>query len=56
LEESVDNTFPKIQQAIGSSDYKIKTIEANKTIIAEGNREFSWAMVIILPILICPAA
>jgi hypothetical protein len=56
LKESVDDTFPKIQQAIGSSDYKIKTIEANKSIIAEGNREFSWAIVIILAILIWPAA
>ena len=56
LKESVEDTFPKIQQAIGSSDYKIKTIEANKSIIAEGNREFSWAIVIILAILIWPAA
>jgi hypothetical protein len=56
LKESVDDTFPKIQQAIGSSDYKIKTIEANKSIIAEGNREFSWVIVIILAILIWPAA
>ena len=56
VKESVDDTFPKIQQAIGSSDYKIKTIEANKSIIADGNREFSWAIVIILAILIWPAA
>ena len=56
VKESIDDTFPKIQQAIGSSDYKIKTIEANKSIIAEGNREFSWAIVIILAILIWPAA
>jgi len=56
LKEPVDVVFPKIQQAIGSSDYKIKTIEANKSIIAEGNREFSWPIVIILAILIWPAA
>ncbi len=56
VKKSVDDTFPKIQQAIGSSDYKIKTIEANKSIIADGNREFSWAIVIILAILIWPAA
>ena len=56
VKKSVDDTFPKIQQAIGSSDYKITTIEANKSIIAEGNREFSWAIVIILAILIWPAA
>ena len=41
VKESVDDTFPKIQQAIGQSDYKIKTVEANKSVIAEGNREFS---------------
>jgi len=56
IKESVDDTFPKIQQAIGQSDYKIKTIEANKSVIAEGNREFSWVIVIILAILIWPAA
>jgi hypothetical protein len=56
VNESVEDTFPKIQQAIGKSDYKIKTIEANKSVIAEGNREFSWAIVIILAILIWPAA
>ena len=56
VKESVEDTFPKIQQAIGQSDYKIKTIEANKSVIAEGNREFSWVIVIILAILIWPAA
>ena len=56
VKESVDDTFPKIQQAIGQSEYKIKTIEANKSVIAEGNREFSWPIVIILAILIWPAA
>lgn len=56
VKKSVDDTFPKIQQAIGQSDYKIKTIEANKSIIAEGNREFSWVIVIILAILIWPGA
>jgi hypothetical protein len=56
VNESVEDTFPKIQQAIGKSDYKIKTIEANKSVIAEGNREFSWAIVVILAILIWPAA
>ncbi|MDH3676933.1 MAG: hypothetical protein OEQ12_01370 [Nitrosopumilus sp.] len=50
VKESVEDTFSKIQRAIGKSDYKIKTVEANKSIIAEGNREFSWA------ILIWPAA
>jgi len=56
VQESAEETFPKIQEAIGFSDYKIKTIDANKSVIAEGNREFSWAIVIILAILIWPAA
>ena len=56
IKDSVEDTFSNIQQAVGSSDYKIKTIEANKSIIAEGNREFSWAIVIILAILLWPAA
>lgn len=56
VKQSVEDTFSKIQHSIGNSDYKIKTIEANKSVIAEGNREFSWAIVIILAILIWPAA
>ena len=53
---SESDTFSKIQEAIGTTDYRIKSVEANKSIIAEGNREFSWAIVIILAILIWPAA
>lgn len=53
---SESETFSKIQEAIGTTDYKIKSVEANKSLIAEGNREFSWAIVIILAILIWPAA
>jgi len=56
LKESVEDVFPKIQQAIGPSDYKIKTIESNKSITAEGGREFSWAIGIVLAILLWPAA
>ena len=53
---SESDTFSKIQEAVGTTDYKIKSVEANKSLIAEGNREFSWAIVIILAILIWPAA
>jgi len=56
VESSAEDTFPKIQQAIGTSDYKIKTIEANKSVIAEGGREFSWVIVIVLAILLWPGA
>ena len=53
---SESEAFSKIQEAVGTTDYKIKSVEANKSLIAEGNREFSWAIVIILAILIWPAA
>ena len=53
---SDSEAFSKIQESIGTTDYKIKTVEANKSLIAEGNREFSWAIVIILAVLIWPAA
>ncbi|MGD2107687.1 MAG: hypothetical protein PVH93_08800 [Nitrosopumilaceae archaeon] len=56
VHSSESETFSKIQEAIGTTDYKIKSVEANKSLIAEGNREFSWAIVIILAILIWPAA
>ena len=56
VKTSVDETFSKIQQAIGPSDYKIKSIEANKSITAEGGREFSWIIGIVLVILLWPAA
>ena len=56
LQTSVDDTFPKIQQAIGASDYKIKSIVLNETVMAEGGREFSWVIVIVLAILLWPAA
>ena len=48
--------FSEIQQCVGKAEYKVKTIVPNQTIIAEGNRDFSWTIVIILIILIWPAA
>jgi len=56
VQKSVDETFSKIQQAIGPSEFKIKSIESNKSITAEGGREFSWAIGIVLVILLWPAA
>ncbi len=41
---------------IGASNFTIKTIVPNESIIAEGSREFSWAIVIILVLILWPAA
>ena len=56
LKAPINETFSEIQQSIGASDFKIKTIVPNESIIAEGGREFSWAIVIILVIILWPAA
>jgi len=48
--------FPEIQQCVGDVDYKVKSIISNQSIIAEGGRDFSWVIVIILAILLWPAA
>lgn len=56
LKAPINETFSEIQQSIGASDFKIKTIVPNESIIAEGSREFSWVIVIILAILLWPAA
>jgi hypothetical protein len=41
-----------MQQVIGSSDYKITAIDANKSVITEGKREFSWVIVIVSAVLL----
>ena len=56
LDIPANEVFSEIQQCVGTADYKVKTIVPNQTVIAEGNRDFSWAIVIILIILIWPAA
>jgi len=56
LDLPAHEAFSEIQQCIGASNYKVKTIVANQSVIAEGNRDFSWVIVIILIILIWPAA
>ncbi len=56
LEIPANEVFSEIQQCVGTADYKVKTIVPNQTVIAEGNRDFSWVIVIILIILIWPAA
>jgi len=56
LKAPVNEAFSEIQQSIGVSEFKIKSIVPNGSIIAEGSREFSWAIVIILVIILWPAA
>ncbi|HXV38202.1 MAG TPA: hypothetical protein VD699_01320 [Nitrosopumilaceae archaeon] len=56
LQASVEDTFPKIQQRIGTSGFEIKSVVPNQTIIAEGGREFKWSWMILFIILLWPAA
>jgi len=56
LKTSVEDSFPKIQQAIGNSGYQVKSVVPNQTIMAEGSREFSWIWVIVFAILLWPVA
>ncbi len=48
--------FSEIQHCIGASDYKVRTVVPNQSVIAEGNRDFSWLIVIIFAILLWPVA
>ena len=53
-ETSVNDTFSKIQQSVDLSDYKIKSIEVNKSLVAEGGRSFSWLILALLVVLVFP--
>ena len=53
---SASEVFSEIQHCIGTADYKVRTVVPNQSIIAEGNRDFSWIIVIILAILLWPVA
>ena len=56
LKMPASEVFSEIQHCIGTADYKVKTIVPNQSVIAEGNRDFSWIIVIILAILLWPVA
>ncbi len=56
LKTSPEEVFSEIQQCVGTANYKVKDIIPNQSVIAEGKRDFSWAIVIILAILLWPAA
>jgi len=48
--------FSEIQQCVGTANYKVKIIVPNQTVIAEGKRDFSWIVIIILALVFLPAA
>ena len=56
VSSSVDDTFSNIQQAIGTENYKVITLDPNRSITAEGKRDFSWVAMIVLILLIWPIA
>jgi len=53
---SVSEAFSEIQQCVGTANYKIQNIVPNQSVTAEGKRDFSWAIVIILALVLWPAA
>ncbi len=56
LDMPASEVFSEIQQCIGTADYKVQSVIPNQSIIAEGTRDFSWIIVIVLAILLWPAA
>jgi hypothetical protein len=56
LKTSPDDVFSEVQQCVGTANYKVKNIIPSQSIIAEGKRDFSWIIVIVLAILLWPAA
>ncbi|MCH7559837.1 MAG: hypothetical protein IIC67_00450 [Thaumarchaeota archaeon] len=56
VNSSVEDTFSKVQQAIGTENYKVTTLDPNRSIFAEGSRDFSWIIMIVLILLIWPIA
>ena len=56
LDMPVSEVFSEIQQCVGTVDYKVQSVIPNQSIIAEGKRDFSWIIVIILAIILWPAA
>jgi len=56
LDMSQNEVFSEIQRCVGTADYKIQSVIPNQSIIAEGKRDFSWIIVIVLAILLWPAA
>lgn len=56
LDLPVTEVFSEIQQCVGTANYKVQNIIPNQSITAEGKRDFSWPIVIILAIILWPIA
>jgi hypothetical protein len=56
LKVPASEVFSEVQKCIGTTGFQVKEVTPNQSITSEGNREFSWVIVIILAILIWPAA
>jgi len=56
VKSPVSEVFSEIQQCIGKANYKVTSIVPDQMVIAEGKREFSWGIVIVLVLLIWPFA
>ena len=56
VNSSVEDTFSKVQQAIGTENYNVTFLDPNRSITAEGKRDFSWVVMIVLILLIWPIA
>jgi len=52
----VGEVFSEIQRCIGKANYKVTSIVPDQMVIAEGKREFSWGIVLVLVLLIWPFA
>jgi len=48
LEMPAKEAFTEIQHCIGTANYNVKSIVPNQSIIAEGGKSFSWAIMILL--------
>jgi len=56
LKVPVSEAFSEVQECIGTANFQVKEVNPNQSITAEGKRAFSWIIVIILAIIIWPAA
>jgi hypothetical protein len=56
LKVPASEVFSEVQKCIGTTGFQVKEVTPNQSITSKGNREFSWVIVIILAILIWPAA
>ncbi len=56
VKSPVSEVFSEVQQCIGKANYNVTSIVPDKMVIAEGKREFSWGIVIVLVLFVWPGA